>query len=113
MNELCEDSVPFVRSAMVQQITAIYPYLNLHDSLLRNLTTLAKDTDPSVRACLLEALGQSFRLPGMKGNYPAILALIRKSVKQAFVNGDLPILIEFTKYIGEMAKLFSGRYIIW
>jgi hypothetical protein len=93
---------------MVQQLSTIYPHINKLDDFLRNLTALSKDTDPYVRACVIASIGQSFKLPEMKTMHGTFLTLIKKAVKQAFVTGDMLILQEFTKFIGEMARVLSG-----
>ena len=106
---MCEDPKPAVRAAMCQQLSAVYPYLNLNDDLIRNLNTLSKDGDSFVRASAVSSIGQCFKLPNMKRNLTQFLPIIKLAVKKAFVTGDLAVLEEFTKFVGDMAKVFSGE----
>ena len=115
MVNLCEDEEGSVRGAMCAGLPEIIVKLEDQETMLLLLRNFMEDTDPIVMVALAGTLGRTVTLLDVKDSrahefFQTSIPIIKKLVKQAYVNGNTELLTEFTAYAGQMTSIFAGFY---
>lgn len=124
METLSRDASPFVRGAAALNVSEMIHRLRLKEPALQFVTRGSEDEDPGVRTGITIAIVQSAILmnPADEKNkkyLETVMQIIKTLVKNAYVNGNIDLLIGYSECMGRICQIFykagvmKPRDVLW
>ncbi|CAL8111217.1 unnamed protein product [Orchesella dallaii] len=117
VNSLAKDKEPSVRTAAASSLSEMIHRMRNKDQALKLISALSQDPEPSVRASITDTIVHSVTLmnsrdPKNKTYLESVMQTIKILVKDAYVRGNIDLLVSFSNYMGRVCMTFSTADIL-